>query len=237
MISEIGLKGKISNNQLEGVGSIPTSRTMNYEIREIPFKAAKEYISKNHYSKKISSRVRVSLGFFNSKGDLVTCIVYNHPVGKKITGWMHRNNINCAELGRLFSDDGLPKNTESYCIAASFKYLKEHYPEIKYLISYADLLYGHIGGIYQATNWKYTGKSISGHGVFIINGIEIHPKTLFDRHGTSSKNVIKEIYKDNVVIKKRQPLYRYIICIGNKKEKREWYKLFKFMPYPKKEVI
>ena len=211
------------------------NRTMNYEIREIPFKTAKEYISKNHYSKKISSRVRVSLGFFNNNDDLVTCIVYNHPVGLRITKWMHRNNINCAELGRLFSNDGLPKNTESYCISQSFKYLKEHYPDIKYLISYADSSHGHNGGIYQATNWKYIGKSVSGNGVFIIDGIETHPKALYNRHGTSTRKVIKEIYGDRVVIKNREPKYIYIMCIGNKKEKRDWYKLFKFIPYPKKE--
>jgi len=84
---------------------------MNYIIKEIPYILANKYISENHYSKKISSRVRVSLGFFDYKNKLVTCIIYNHPVGRNITKWMQRKNINCAELGRLFSDDGLPKKT------------------------------------------------------------------------------------------------------------------------------
>jgi hypothetical protein len=64
------------------------------------------------------------------------------------------------ELNRLWVHDFLPRNTESQFIAWCLKQLKRLHPNI-ILISYADGKFGHVGYVYQATNWIYAGTSVA----------------------------------------------------------------------------
>lgn len=63
---------------------------------------------------------------------------------------------NCRELMRLWSADGMPKNTESKLISESLKMLPK---EIYLVVSFADPSHNHVGTIYQATNFHYCGMS------------------------------------------------------------------------------
>lgn len=62
------------------------------------------------------------------------------------------------ELNRLWLDDSLPRNSESRFIAWCLKELRKKNPSA-ILVSYADGKQGHVGYVYQATNWIYTGSS------------------------------------------------------------------------------
>jgi len=204
------------------------------EIKEIAFQTTKKYIKENHYSHTISSSIRVSLGFYY-KNNLITAVVYGCPIGRRVTQWLQVSGDNCLELVRLFSEDGLPKNTESYCIAQSFKYIKEKYPQYKYLISYADPNHGHVGYIYQATNWRYVGvqrRLLPERRIFIDNK-EVHTRSLNAKHGSTSKKKLEEIYGNRLKIIQALKKHVYLMCLGNKKEKKEWYTKFKELPYPK----
>ena len=55
------------------------------------------------------------------------------------------------ELTRLWSPDGMPKNTESKLISESIKLLPK---EVRLILSYADPSQGHLGKIYQATKYN-----------------------------------------------------------------------------------
>ena len=202
------------------------------EIREMDFQTTKAYITKNHYSHTISSAMKASIGFYYKK-ELVTAIVYGVPVGRAVGQMLKVSLDNLLELVRVFSKDGLPKNTESYCIGQSFKLLKEKYPQYKYLISYADAQHGHVGYIYQATNWRYIGKqSRTNFGIF-LDGKEIHPRTCNAKFGTSSKKKLKEKFGNRIEFRNYLKKHVYLMCLGNKKEKRDWYKKFPEQPYPK----
>lgn len=62
------------------------------------------------------------------------------------------------ELNRLWLHDSLPRNSESRFIAWCLKELRKKNPSAV-LVSYADGKQGHVGYVYQATNWIYTGSS------------------------------------------------------------------------------
>jgi hypothetical protein len=62
------------------------------------------------------------------------------------------------ELNRLWLDDCLPRNSESQFIGWCLRELRKMRPST-ILISYADSAQNHIGIVYQATNWIYTGTS------------------------------------------------------------------------------
>jgi hypothetical protein len=63
------------------------------------------------------------------------------------------------ELNRLWLSDECPKNLESRFIGWCLRELKKLRPHL-ILVSYADGSKRHVGKVYQATNWVYTGQSL-----------------------------------------------------------------------------
>jgi hypothetical protein len=61
------------------------------------------------------------------------------------------------ELARLWIDDGIPINGESWLIAQAIRHIRKEHTDVKYLVSYADPSVGHKGTIYKAANWKPDG--------------------------------------------------------------------------------
>jgi hypothetical protein len=71
----------------------------------------------------------------------------------------HARSRDVYELNRLWCADGLPKNIESRFIGWCLRELKKLRPNL-ILVSYADGSKHHVGIVYQATNWMYTGQSL-----------------------------------------------------------------------------
>lgn len=63
------------------------------------------------------------------------------------------------ELARLWIDDAMPKNTETWFVARGIEYIKGFRPEVDILVSYADPSAGHAGVIYKAGNWISDGRT------------------------------------------------------------------------------
>lgn len=63
------------------------------------------------------------------------------------------------ELARLWIDDCVPKNAETFLIGRAVRYIKRHHKEVGCLVSYADPSVGHHGTIYKAANWKCDGRT------------------------------------------------------------------------------
>ena len=144
--------------------------TSKLSIRKISKSVAKDVIVKNHYSH-LWTKVSYSLGlyieddshqFFDASDKLIGVICYGDPIGRlsgqSISPILDRTEV--LELVRLFIFDDYGKNTESVVLSKTFNWLKENASEIKVLVSYSDPEQGHLGIIYQATNWIYQGNSI-----------------------------------------------------------------------------
>ena len=204
-----------------------TKVTMNL----LDYKIAKKMIIENHYSHRMSNK-QVALGFYYEK-KLNLVIIY----GSSATARMKKSlpNPNYMELTRLFSFDWAGKNMESYCIGQSIKYIKGNFPNIKVLISFADPEQGHVGYIYQATNWIYCGLSLQtgGYTYFFDNKWQ-HPRTTVSKYGTRKHSEILKI-KPNIKFKRIARKHRYIYFLGTHKEKKEMLKNLKYkvLPYPK----
>ena len=63
------------------------------------------------------------------------------------------------ELARLWLDDSVPQNAETYFIARAVRYIRQHHQAVKVLVSYADPSAGHAGTIYKAANWISDGRT------------------------------------------------------------------------------
>jgi hypothetical protein len=188
-------------------GFVDTSKVF---LREIPKSVAKDIIVKNHYAwSKCSAAIGIFYrtaseqdSFFEGEQEkLIGCLVYGAPVGRRaatsISELLKPTEI--LELVRLWIADGYGKNIESFCISQSFKWLNEHRPEIKCLISYADGEQGHAGRIYQATGWIYQGNrfSIMDSWSLSLKGPPdydwILSRTVSSIYGTHNHDVLKKI--------------------------------------------
>ena len=92
----------------------------------------------------------------------------------------------------------------------------------------------HLGGIYQATNWLYTGLSAKRTDWKIKGKEHLHGITIADefRGKKNRVDLIKKKYGNNFYLKDRPLKHRYIYFTGNKKK---WLKElnYKIQPYPK----
>lgn len=207
----------------------------NYRIEIINPKIAKNLIIKNHYTHKWSS-CRYAFGLILNNSIVGVCI-YGYPVGRLTAQSISPKVLESGtlELTRLWINDSEGKNTESWFIGQTFKWLKKFDKTIKVLISYSDPMQNHVGYIYQATNWLYQGNKtrlVDGY-YHIINGETLHPRTCFSKYGTNKPDELLKIdpnYKRFGLERK----HRYIYIL-NKKDKKEILNTLKhpILKYPK----
>lgn len=194
-----------------------------YTVERITYDEARPWILKKHYAHRMPGSVVYAFGLFNNKridGVVTFGMSPNHNLNSI-------GNFPMIELNRLIVEDGY-RNVASYFIGSAFSLL----PKPLGLVSYADEGIGHVGYIYQATNWIYTGKS-KGQDLFLMtDGKTLHKRALDQQfnNGTRSKDEIKT--KIPATSK-----HRYFYFLGSKKQKKEMLKALHYpiLPYPKGE--
>lgn len=161
---------------------------------------------------------------------LVGVVTYGSPPSYTLTelcGKEHKDKV--IELNRLVLNENLPKNSASYLVGNSLKLL----PKPKIIVSFADTSQGHIGYIYQATNWIYTGISPKQKYCKPINTNNKHK-----RHHLSKKTIIKklgiEYFNTHYKIAYTSDKHRYIYFLGCKALIKEL--KYPVLPYPKGET-
>jgi len=118
----------------------------------------------------------------------------------------------------------------SKIVALSIKRLKQQSPRLRLLISFADPLQDHYGGIYQAGNWIYTGKT-SGDRVFYIKGNYYHPRSVYSHGWVQSESWLIKHVDRNAKSIKTPGKHRYLMPL-DKKMRRQIEPLAKMYPRP-----
>jgi hypothetical protein len=225
--------------------------TSKLSVRLISKDVAKDIIVNNHYSG-IWTKVSYALGLFYISNDahkffggvnekLIGVACYGDPVGRhsgvSISELLDRTEV--LELTRLFVFDGYGSNIESWFVGKSFEWLRENAPHIKALVSYSDPKVGHLGTIYQATNWVYQGNKIRPNDSWSFKWSEIdewhHSRTSYVKYGTNDPKIIQTMVTSPFWIKKEPRKHRYVYILLNGKEKKKLFKSLKYpsLPYPK----
>ena len=127
-------------------------------FKEISYETTKDMIIKNHYSHKWNTAFgKVNVGVFNN-GELLGVASFGNLMNPKSYKSFNKDfeQENVIELNRLWVDDKLGKNTETILLSASWGIMRELYPHIKVVQSFADGRLG-CGTIYKASNFKYYG--------------------------------------------------------------------------------
>lgn len=189
-----------------------------YKVKSIKPELTHEWLLHKHYAKRLCN-VIYSFGLYH-QDILVGIVTYGNLASPApcvgVCGEKYRMEV--IELNRLCVNDGLDKNVSSFLISRSLKLI----PGPKIILSYADTSQGHVGYIYQATNWIYTGLS---------------EKRTDPDHDT--KNVHnRNSFVKGLPQKERPRKHRYVYFIGNKKEILERRAALNYIPceYPKGET-
>ena len=204
-----------------------------YSVREIP-KSDTHYLLLNvHYARRIPSIVH-AFGLFRGK-ELAGVITYGIPPSPTlcsgICGEEYARNV--LELNRLCLVDNKP-NEASMLVGKSLKLL----PPKRIIVSYADTDQKHLGIIYQATNFLYTGSN-KPRVDWAVRGLEhMHQKSISNMVAGSDNplQAIKDKFGDDFYYKQRSVKHRYIIFTGSKTDKKFLRSQLKYpvLPYPKK---
>jgi GNAT superfamily N-acetyltransferase len=184
-------------------------------VRRISYEEAKPFLLTIHYARRMPC-ITHAFGLFVN-GDLVGVATYGVPASYHlcigIAGKEYKDNV--LELNRLvLLPEASGKNLASYLVGNSLKQL----PPRTFVVSYADTAWSHVGYVYQATNWLYTGMSAKRTDTYQPSGL--HPRA-YDKNNHSTLR------------QTRSQKHRYIYLVGNKKDKREMRKLLKYPVYDK----
>jgi hypothetical protein len=165
--------------------------------------------------------------------ELIGVVTYGTPVSSSlrigVCGEKWSDKV--LELNRLCCES--TKNVASMLVGRSLSML----PKPSVIVSYADTEQGHIGYVYQATNFIYTGLSAKRTD-WKIKGMEnLHGATIADmsRGKENRAAFMREKFGDDFFLKDRPRKHRYVFFIGSNKERKEMLKDLQYQvePYPK----
>lgn len=136
------------------------------------------------------------------------------------------------ELNRLVLQSN-NKNDSSWLIGNSLKLL----PKNKIVVSYADTSQDHVGYVYQATNFIYTGLSAKRTDWKVRGKEHLHSQSIIDefRGQPNRSKCLREKYGDDFYTVDRPRKHRYIFITGSKTYRKEVLRdlKYKIQPYPK----
>lgn len=148
----------------------------DFKVEVATLQEVRPFIEKWHYSKSVNG-VMHSHCFKLMRGDeMIGAMIYGRLAMAGVSNKYGCTHGELLELRRLCCIDDTPRNTESYFIGATLRWLKKN-ANWKMVISYADTMYGHEGTIYKASNFTYNGMTAPSR-VIDHNGKIYHDKAI-----------------------------------------------------------
>lgn len=203
-------------------------RSEHYMVRAIPKSDTYHWLLHIHYARRIPS-ITHSFGLFEY-GDLVGVVTYGTPPSSTLCRGICGSDWQAfvIELNRLVLRNN-KLNEASRLVGASLRML----PKPSIVVSFADTAQQHLGVVYQATNFIYTGLSAKFTDP-VVAGLE-HQHHATYAHGLSNRQVVEKYGVENVSWVDRSRKHRYIKFIGDRRQVREMSRALRYqvVPYPK----
>jgi len=185
-----------------------------------------------HYAKRWPP-ISYAFGLFVN-GVLCGVVTYGTPASAPLRRGIAGSDFieHVLELNRLCLKNN-KKNEASFLVGNSLKLL----PKNKIVVSFADCSQSHVGYVYQATNFIYTGLSAKRTDWKIRGKEHLHGQTVADKfRGTANRAAaMREKYGEDFYLLDRPRKHRYIFIVGDKRFKKDVTRnlKYKIFPYPK----
>jgi len=209
---------------------------MKLSVEKISYNATKPFLLGIHYAKRMPS---ISFAFGLYEGDdLEGVITYgtppSAPLRSGICGPSYVEHV--IELNRLCLKSNR-KGHASFLVGRSLRMLGRD----AIVVSFADTAQGHVGTVYQATNFIYCGLSAKRTDWKIKGKEHLHGQTVADefRGVPNRAAAMREKYGDDFYLKPRPRKHRYVYFLGGKSFLKKCHQSLRYpvQPYPKKKDI
>lgn len=181
-----------------------------------------------HYSRRVPSNL-CGFSVFNGKGEWCGVIIYSNGATPQVAKSFRMAQGMICELSRV-ALNGKQEST-SQAISISLRMLKRLCPLIELVVSFADRAQGHVGTVYQASNWLYLGTSQRAK-YYLIRGKKTHPRSVVPASPTNTLAGVRKYIDPNAVEFFDFGKYKYVYPLTEKQRRR-----FKSlaMSYPKRD--
>lgn len=206
------------------------------EVKKIERKDCANFILNIHYAKRWPP-ISYAFGLFVD-GILHGIVTYGTPASTTLrTGIAGKEfSANVLELNRLCLLFNI-KNEASFLVGNSLRML----PKNKIIVSFADTSQNHVGYVYQATNFLYTGLSAKRTDWKIKGKEHLHGQTIADEFRGCENRVeaMRKKYGSDFYLLARPRKHRYVFIVGSKKFKKNVIQALKYpiLSYPKVMMI
>ena len=169
-----------------------------------------------HYSRKLPAGRLVYRGVWED-GRFVGAVIFGRGSTPYLGRTLQLSTTEIAELVRVALD--VHEHPVSEIVAAALRDLHSTNPGLRAVISFADPEQGHHGGIYQAGNWIYTGRSQHANE-FEILGRRMHPRSVHLKGWRQSLPWLHEHVDPDARFVKFEPKHRYVMPLDRSMRRR-----------------
>jgi len=177
---------------------------MSFKMDWCSHEAAKFACENWHYSGCMPAGKITKIGIWE-KGKFIGCLLFSRGAAPDLVKrYGCRDQTEGCELTRIALTNHKVPVTK--IISFAIKMLKKLSPGLKIIVSFADPREGHHGGVYQGSNWVYTGLSTQGGSLeYWINGKWTHHRSVGAKFGRAGKE-----FADSRGIKTRKPTRKHV---------------------------
>ena len=194
---------------------------------------AHPWLLTKHYSRRLCP-ISHAFGAFRD-GEMIGVVTFGIPSSSTLRAGVCGDALKgrVIELNRLCCAS--EKNLASALVGGALRLL----PRPAIVVSFADCGVGHVGFVYQATNFLYTGLSAKRTD-WKVRGLEhLHGATVADMSRGQHDRVayMRARFGDDFYLAERTRKHRYVLFVGSKKEKKQMREalIYDVCPYPKGE--
>lgn len=189
--------------------------------------AAKWAVENWHYSRSMPAGKMVRIGVWEG-GTFIGVAIFSQGGNMSLGTPYGLTSLEVCELVRVALTSH--KAPVSRIVAIALRMLKKHCPGTKLVVSFADPTEGHIGGIYQAGGWLYSGRSADSYE-FRLHGKRIQKRAYTgDQFGKPGS---KASLPPGAVKVATVGKHRYLMPLDAETKARL---VSRAMPYPKRVV-
>ena len=202
-------------------------------VASIPAREAEPWLLARHYARRLCP-ISYAFGVYRDKM-LIGVVTYGTPASAPLRGgvcggeWADK----VLELNRLCCENA--PNVASVLVGRSLRAL----PKPSIVVSYADTQQGHVGYIYQATNFIYTGLSAKRTDWKVRGREHLHGATIADesRGQENRAEWMRAKYGNDFYLEDRPRKHRYVFLCGSRRECSAMRLALRYpaQPYPKGE--
>lgn len=170
---------------LTAIGESAEIKQRNFDFSSVSIRltplsqSCTQFLDSYHYAKSGRNSKRIYSAYLD--GELIAVAKFS-PVTRKESA--SRLNLKCNEIFELdrlcIHPQFHKKNFASWFLSRTLKSFFKDNPSVRTLISFADPNFGHVGTVYEASNWVKDGKTKVSYHYIDKTGFHINKKRVYD---------------------------------------------------------